>query len=206
VSSTVEAVAAALEAGGVVIVPTDTVYGLASAPGEEAVRGLYRLKGRHDLQPTALVAASLDAVRKQLPELSDRDAAIAAALLPGPFTLVLANPAGRLPWLAGGRPDTIGVRIPALAGPPRDLLDRVGAIAATSANLPGGPDPRRLEDVPPELRAGVAAALDGGELPGTPSTVLDCTGLVPVVLREGAVPAAEALARAQAAVADLNRQ
>jgi L-threonylcarbamoyladenylate synthase len=68
-------------------------------------------------------------------------------------------------------------------------------VAATSANLHGGPDPRRLSDVPAEILAGVAAALDGGELPGTPSTVLDLTGREPRVLREGAVPAAEALAR-----------
>jgi len=206
VSSTVDETAAAVDAGGVVVVPTDTGYGLASAPRELPVRALYRLKGRADRQPTALVAASLGALRAHLPELTDRDAAIASALLPGPFTLVLANPAGRLPWLAGARPDTIGVRIPALTGPAHELLERVGALAATSANVPGGPDPRRLDDVPPELRAGAAAALDGGELPGMPSTVIDCTGPEPVVLREGAVPAAEALARANAAVADLNRQ
>ena len=205
-SSTVEETAVAVEGGGVVVVPTDTVYGLASAPREEPVRALYRLKGRADRQPTALVAASLGALRAHLPELTDRDAAIATALLPGPFTLGLANPAGRLPGLAGGRPDTIGVRIPTLAGAAHELLERVGALAATSANLPGGPDPRRLADVPLELRAGAAATLDGGELPGTPSTVLDCTGPEPVVLREGAVAAAEALARADAAVADLNRQ
>lgn len=201
-----EETAAAVQAGGVVVVPTDTVYGLASAPQEEPVRALYRLKGRAVRQPTALVAASLEALRAHLPDLSDRDAAIAAALLPGPFTLVLANPGGSMPWLAGGRPDTIGVRIPALDGPGRDLLQRVGALAATSANLPGGVDPRRLEDVPPELLSGVAAALDGGELPGSPSTVLDCTAPEPVVLREGAVAAAEALARVEAALAGLNRQ
>jgi len=206
VSSTVEETAAAVESGGVVVVPTDTVYGLACAPDEVPVRALYRLKGRAGQQPTALVAASLDALRAQLPELTDRDAAIAAALLPGPFTLVLSNPAGRLPWLAGARPDTIGVRVPALAGHARDLLQIVGALAATSANLSGGPDPRRLADVPPALRAGAAATLDGGELPGTPSTVLDCTAAEPVVLREGAVAAGEALARVHAALADRNRQ
>ena len=205
-SSSVEETAAAIEAGGVVLLPTDTVYGLACAPREDSVRALYRLKGRGDAQPTALVAASLDALRAQLPELTERDAAVAAALLPGPFTLVVANPAGRLPWLAGGRPDTIGVRIPALTGAAAEILRRVGAVAATSANLPNGPDPRRLDDVPVELRSGAAAALDGGELPGTPSTVLDCTGPEPVVLREGAVTATEALARAQAALADVNRQ
>jgi len=73
------------------------------------------------------------------------------------------------------------------------------AVAATSANLHGGPESRRLEDVPVEIRAGAAAVVDGGELPGTPSTVLDLTAEEPKVLREGAVPAADALERAAAA-------
>ncbi len=85
--------------------------------------------------------------------------------------------------------------MPALDGPGRELLARVGAVAATSANLHGGADPRTLDDVPDELRAAAAALLDGGELPGTPSTVLDLTGAEPRVLREGAVPAADALGR-----------
>ena len=82
-------------------------------------------------------------------------------------------------------------------GPGRDLLEAVGAVAATSANLHGEPDPRRLSEVPEALREAVAVILDGGDLPGTPSTVLDLTGPEPRVLREGAVPAAEALARAE---------
>jgi tRNA A37 threonylcarbamoyladenosine synthetase subunit TsaC/SUA5/YrdC len=99
-----------------------------------------------------------------------------------------------LPWLAGERPDSIGVRAPELPGLARELLDRVRAVAATSANLHGGRDPRRLEDVPGELLA-AAVALDGGELPGMPSTVVDVTGPEPRVLREGAVGAGAALAR-----------
>jgi tRNA A37 threonylcarbamoyladenosine synthetase subunit TsaC/SUA5/YrdC len=75
------------------------------------------------------------------------------------------------------------------------VLERVGAVAATSANRHGGADPRSLEDVPAEIRAGVAAALDAGELPGVPSTVLDLTGEEPRVLREGAVSSREAVAR-----------
>ena len=184
---------AAIRAGGLAIVPTDTVYGLAASPiTEEPVRRLYRAKGRAGLQPTALVAASLDALRDAVPELGERDASIAAALLPGPYTLVLSNPARRFPWLNGATPETIGVRVPAVDGVAKALLDRVELVAATSANLPGGPDPRRLEDVPEEIRA-AAVALDGGALPGTASTVLDLTGTEPRVVREGAVPAAEAL-------------
>jgi L-threonylcarbamoyladenylate synthase len=184
---------AAIRAGRLAIVPTDTVYGLAASPlAEEPVRRLYRAKGRREPQPTALVAASLDALGRAVPELGGRDARIAAALLPGPYTLVVANPARRFPWLNGSSPATIGVRVPAVGGVAKQLLDRVGLLAATSANLPGGPDPRRLEDVPDELRA-AAVALDGGELPGTASTVVDLTADEPQVLREGAVAAAEAL-------------
>jgi len=195
-------VAAAIRAGKPAIIPTDTVYGLACTPYRAApVRALQALKGRSSRQPIALVAASVDLLLECVPELRGRGAVAARALLPGPFTLVLGNPAERFPWLAGERPGTIGVRVPAVAGPARELLEEVGAVAATSANLHGGPDPRRLEDVPPELIA-VAIALDGGELPGTPSTVLDLTGAEPVVLREGAVPAAAALARVRAALAE----
>ena len=116
-------------------------------------------------------------------------------LLRGGYTLILPNPARRFSWLTGDRAETIGVRIPELTGEARAVLDRVGAVAATSANLPGGSDPRRLQDVPEALRAGSAAMIDGGELPGTPSTVIDLTGPDPVVIREGAAPFDEALAQ-----------
>jgi L-threonylcarbamoyladenylate synthase len=78
------------------------------------------------------------------------------------------------------------------------VLDRVGIVLATSANEPGGPDPATLDDVPRRIRDASAAAIDAGRLPGTPSTVLDLTGAEPRVLREGAVPAAEALAKVHA--------
>jgi L-threonylcarbamoyladenylate synthase len=190
----VEAAVAAIRAGRLAIVPTDTVYGLATTPyREESVLALYRAKGREGRQPTAVVAASLEALERLLPELPEPSAAIARALLPGPYTLIVPNPAERLPWLTGTRPDAIGVRVPAVEGPARELLGRVGALVATSANLPGGPDPHTLADVPEQLRAAADALLDGGPLPGTPSTVIDLTGAEPVVLREGAVAADEAL-------------
>lgn len=188
---------AAVRTGGLVVLPTDTVYGLACSPYREApVRTLSERKGRTPAQPIALLATSVDELLECVPELRGRSAVIARGLLPGPYTLVLPNPARRFPWLAGDRPEAIGVRVPALAGVARDLLDAVGALAATSANLHGGPDPRRLEDVPAELLRDTAV-LDGGELPGTPSTVLDLTGAEPRVLREGAVAAADALARVE---------
>jgi L-threonylcarbamoyladenylate synthase len=192
--SAVDAAVEAIRAGRLAVIPTDTVYGLATSPYAEApVRRLYRAKGRDDLQPTALVAADLELLLECVPELRGRAGSIAGALLPGPFTLILPNPAHRFPWLTGTTPDAIGVRVPELSGPGGEVLARVGAIVATSANLPGGPDPRTLDDVPEEIRVAAAALLDGGALPGTPSTVIDFTGPEPIVLREGAAPAAEAL-------------
>ena len=186
----------AIRAGKAAILPTDTVYGLcADAYREGPVLRLARLKRRSEGQPIALLAAELDAVLDAVPELRGRSAVLARALLPGPYTLVLSNPARRFRWLSGTRPDTIGVRVPVLPDPARAVLDRVALVAATSANAHGGPDPRRVEDVPPELREAVAAIVDVGELPGTPSTVLDLTGPEPRVLREGAVSSEEALRR-----------
>jgi len=192
--SVVEMAVEAIRAGRLALLPTDTVYGLATNPYLEApVRALYRAKGRDDLQPTALVAADLDLLFECIPELRGRAAVIARALLPGAFTLVLPNPAQRFPWLTGTSPESIGVRVPELAGPGGEVLAKVGAIAATSANLPGGPDPRTLEEVPEVLRVAAEAIVDGGELPGTPSTVIDFTGIEPVVLRDGAGSVADAL-------------
>jgi L-threonylcarbamoyladenylate synthase len=198
--SSVEEVAAAIRGGGLVVIPTDTVYGLGCSPYRpEPARALSQLKGRSAGQPVALVAASVDLLLECVPELRGRAGVLARALLPGPYTLVLPNPARRYPWLAGDRPDTIGVRVPAVTGVAAHLLEAVGAVAATSANLHGGPDPRRVQDVPAELLA-AAVVLDGGELRGTPSTVLDLTG-EPRVLREGAVAAEDALAGVAAALA-----
>jgi L-threonylcarbamoyladenylate synthase len=192
----IDEVVEAIRAGRPVILPTDTVYGLcADAYREEAVYALYRLKGRGERQPTALLAADVEVLLDAVPELRGQAGKVVRALLPGPYTLILPNPARRFRWLTGERPDTIGVRVPALAGDAQLVLDRVGAVAATSANLPGGPDPRRVADVPVELLAGSGAVLDAGELPGIASTVLDLTGPEPVVVRDGAVPAAEALRR-----------
>ena len=190
----VDEAVAAIKAGLPVVLPTDTVYGLcADGYREPPCRRLARIKGRPDGMPTALLAAELDVILDAVPELRGRDAVLARALLPGPYTLVLRNPARRFRWLAGANPHAIGIRVPELPEPTRAVLDRVGAVAATSANAHGGPDPSRLEDLPEEIAAAAGALVDAGELPGTPSTVLDLTGPQPRVLREGAVPASVAL-------------
>lgn len=195
--STVEETAAAIRAGKLAIVPTDTVYGLAAASSELASRSLYRLKGRDELQPTALVLESVERLLEIVPELRGDGEVTIRNLLPGPYTLVLANPVHRFSWLTGGRPDAIGVRVPVLMGAARELLGSVGALVATSANLPGEAPARSLDELPRSLLEGVAAVLDGGTLDGVPSTVLDLTGAAPVVLREGVVRAADALACAR---------
>jgi L-threonylcarbamoyladenylate synthase len=192
----VEQAVAALRAGQPVVLPTDTVYGLCADPYRaEPAERLYDLKGRAAKQPTALVATDLLTLFESVPELRGRAEKQARAILPGPFTLIFPNPAKRYPWLTGDRPETIGVRVPELSGPGRVVLDAVHAIAATSANLPGRPDPRTLDEVPAEIREACGALVDGGELPGTPSTVIDLTGSEPKVLREGAAAAEEVLAR-----------
>jgi L-threonylcarbamoyladenylate synthase len=192
----------ALRSGRPVVLPTDTVYGLCASPYAAApVERLYTLKGREAVQPTALLAAELDMLLELVPELRGRAAVIARTLLPGPYTLVLPNPGRRYPWLTGANRAAIGVRVPELPDRALEVVGRVGAVAATSANLAGGPDPRTLDDVPAEIRERAGALVDGGELPGTPSTVLDFTSPEPRVLREGAAPSAAALARVGEALA-----
>src|SRR5947199_8040079 len=163
----------ALRAGKPVVLPTDTVYGLCASPyGEAPVRRAYELKGRDPSQPSAILAADVDMLFECVPELRSRVGPILRALLPGPLTLVVPNPARRYRWLTGSSPDTIGVRVPQLPDAAAPILARAGAVMATSANLPGGPDPRSVDEIPAELHQGCAAVVAGGELPGTPSTVI----------------------------------
>jgi L-threonylcarbamoyladenylate synthase len=192
---------AAIQAGKPVVLPFDTVYGLAADPaGPEPTRRLYELKGRAPTQPSALVAADVDHLLELVPELCGATASKLLALLPGPYTLVVPNPARRFPWLTGTNPDAIGVRVPTVEGPRGEVLRRVGAVVATSANHPGGPDPATAAEVPEEIRAGAGAVVDAGRLPGTPSTVVDLTAAEPRILREGAVPVDEVLRRLSPAV------
>jgi L-threonylcarbamoyladenylate synthase len=197
----VERAIEAVTAGQPVLLPTDTVYGLVtSAEREDYATRVYRLKGRNATQPTALMASTIERLFACVPELEGRSEVIVRALLPGPYTLILPNPARRYRWLTGVRTDAIGLRVPELPEPSRLVLDAVGCAMATSANDPGGPDPTSLDDVPQRIRAAVAAELDLGPLPGTPSTVIDFSRDEPSVIREGAASAAEAIARVQSAL------
>ena len=185
-----------LSSGGVAVFPADTVYGLCCDPlNEPAVRRLYELKGRPAERPAAVMFFALSALRSTLPDLADRERAALEALLPGPVTLLLGNPARRFPLAGGpgeGGAETLGVRVPAWS-PPLAVLDGVRApVLQSSANLSGKPDARRLEDVPESIRAGADLVLDGGELPGVPSTVIDLREFVRGgewrIVREGALP------------------
>lgn len=181
----------ALRAGESVVLPTDTVYGLCCVLKADAVMRMYALKGRLPDQPTAVLFENVKDALTAAPEL---DADVASALLPGPFTLIVPNPERRFRFVTGARPDTLGVRVPALTGAAALVLRRAGPLVATSANLAGSRDPRRIGDVPWEIQEGCGAVLDAGELPGVASTIVDLSGPEPVVLREGAVAAETALA------------
>jgi L-threonylcarbamoyladenylate synthase len=171
VSGPVAALRAALDAGGLALVPTDTVYGLAAAldrPG--GVAALYALKGRPRSQPCQVLVYSAALLERALAPVDDRTRAAALALLPGPATCLVPDPSGRFAAAAGEPGGAVGVRAPRMAGPVADI-DLF--LVATSANEPGGPDPDRLDRVPARIRDGVAAELDLGVLPGTASAVVD---------------------------------
>ena len=198
----IEQVIEAVRAGLPVLLPTDTVYGLATSAEREAyATAVYRLKGRPATQPSALLAAEVDTLLEFVPELRGRGEVIARALLPGPFTLILGNPAKRYPWLNGTSPETIGVRVAELPPDARRVVKAVDVIAATSANDAGEPAAASLDEVPQRIRAGCGAEIDAGRLSGIASTVIDFTGAEPVVLREGAASSADAIARARGALA-----
>jgi L-threonylcarbamoyladenylate synthase len=167
-----------IAAGGVALFPADTVYGLACDPDDDsAIAALYELKGRPEEKPSAVLYASLAAAAPALAELGPRTAAAARSLLPGAVTLLLPN-AGHMHLRAcdpsGAEPDApLGLRVP--AWPP--WLAALSAVEVpimqSSANLSGQPPAVDLPEVPKSIRRGVALALDGGELPGTASTVID---------------------------------
>lgn len=159
-----------IRGGGVVLFPSDTVYGLACHPEDaEAIRRLYELKARPPAKAAAVMFFELEAALAALPEIPERTRAALRRLMPGGVTALLPNPAQRFPLACGDDPETVGLRVvsvPVLAGASVPVLQ-------SSANLAGGIDARRLEDVPAVIRAGADLEIDGGELPGQASTVVD---------------------------------
>jgi len=190
-----EAARAALErtiaSGGVAVFPADGLYGLACDPLDAAAIGrVHRIKGRDDGKPSAVMYLSPLAMRELVEGLGPRTRLAVGALLPGPVTLVVANPQNRYPLACRGDGAPLGVRL--IGGP---LAGAMCPLFQTSANLSGEPAPGRFADVPARIVDAADLAIDGGELTGQPSTVVDLSaydeGGEWTVLREGALSQAE---------------
>jgi L-threonylcarbamoyladenylate synthase len=191
--------------GGVAVFPSDTVYGVCCDPDdEEAARRLYALKGRPSARACAVMFFSVDDALELLDDLHESEREALQALLPGPVTVLLANRNRRFASACRVDPSTLGLRVPDLAGPLGALATVGVPVLQSSANLSGEPDARTLDQVPERLREGADLVIDGGELPGTPSTVIDLRDLDVerrwYVLREGALPR-ENVEQAMAALA-----
>ena len=177
--------------GGVAVFAADGLYGLACDPLDAgAIERIHKLKGRDDGKPSAVMYFSPLAMRELVGGLGPRTKAAVSALLPGPLTLVVANPERRYPLACREDVGRLGVRL--LDGP---LGGAMVPIFQTSANRSGEPAPARFEDVPDSILAGADLAIDGGELTGLPSTVVDITAIDAdgswEILREGAVSAGD---------------
>ncbi len=190
-----EAIEGCLAGEGVAVFPADTVYGLACAPeSEEGARRLYALKRRRPDQPAAVLFFQLALALAALPELGPRTRDALLAMLPGPVTLLLPNPVARFPLCCGPDGSVLGLRVPLLAPAVAALGAVRRPVLQSSANLSGEPEARRLADVDAGIRAGADLLLDGGELPGVASTIVDLIDYEAAgawtIVREGALPAA----------------
>jgi L-threonylcarbamoyladenylate synthase len=189
-----------IQGGGVAIFPADTLYGLACDPQRPAaIERIHAIKGRDEGKPSAVMFFDPLAMREVLTGLGPRTREALAALLPGPVTPVMNNPQHRYPLACGDDPERLGIRL--IAGP---LAGARVALFQTSANRTGDRPPSRFEDIDPEIVGAVNLAIDGGELRGEPSTVVDLTELDGGggwrILREGAL-SGEELGRRLAALA-----
>jgi L-threonylcarbamoyladenylate synthase len=190
-----EAARAALErtiaAGGVAVFPADGLYGLACDPLDSAAIGrIHRIKGRDDGKPSAVMYFSPLAMRELVEGLGPRTREAVGALMPGPVTLVVANPEQRYPLACREDRSRLGVRL--IGGP---LAGAMCPLFQTSANPSGEPAPGSFTDVPQRIVGAVDLAIDGGGLTGLPSTVVDLTRFDEAgewaVLREGALSAGD---------------
>jgi len=184
-----------IAAGGVAVFPADGLYGLACDPLDAAaIMRIHEIKGRDDGKPSAVMYFSPLAMRELVEGLGPRTRLALAALLPGPVTLVVANPEGRYPLACREDPARLGVRL--IGGP---LAGAMCPLFQTSANLSGARAPSRFEDVPAEIVTAADLAIDGGGLTGIPSTVVDLTDFDVegewTVLREGGLSPGDLAAR-----------
>jgi L-threonylcarbamoyladenylate synthase len=177
--------------GDVAVFPADTLYGLACDPlNAEAIERIQEIKGRGEQKPSAVMYFSPLAMRELVSGLGSRTRDAVGVLLPGPVTLVVANPERRYPLACRRDPERLGVRL--IEGP---LAGAMTPIFQTSANRTGESGPTRFGEIDEAILAAVDLAIDGGELIGEPSTVVDVTGIEVdggfEVLREGALPTTE---------------
>ena len=191
-ASDAETFARCIGVGGVAVFPADTVYGLACEPDtREAVERLYALKGRRPDKPAAVMFFDPELAFAALPELEPRTRSLLERLLPGGITALLPNPLRRYPLACGPDPHTLGLRVPALEADIGALADVRWPVLQSSANVAGGIDAHTLDEVPECIRSGADLVLDGGELAGTPSTVVDLRRFeldgMWAVLRQGAM-------------------
>jgi L-threonylcarbamoyladenylate synthase len=184
-----------IAAGGVALFPADGLYGLACDPlNPEAIQRIHRIKGRDDGKPSAVLYFSPLAMRELVEGFGDRTQAALGALLPGPVTLVVANPDHRYPLACREDAERLGVRL--IDGP---LEGMMCPLFQTSANRTGEPAPAIFADIPRGILANVDVAIDGGALTGSPSTVVDLTGFDAdgewAVLREGGMAVGDLASR-----------
>jgi L-threonylcarbamoyladenylate synthase len=177
--------------GGVAIFPADTLYGLACDPlNPKAVERIHEIKGRDEGKSSAVMYFSPFAMRELISGLGSRTRDAIGALLPGPVTLVVANPQRRYPLACREDPERLGIRL--IEGP---LAGAMTPILQTSANRSGETPPNRFDGIDPKVLAAADLAIDAGELIGAPSTVIDVTSLDDggdwSILREGAVSSKE---------------
>jgi len=162
-----------IAAGGVAVFPADGLYGLACDPlNQKAIERIHRIKGRDEGKPSAVLYFSPLAMRELIESLGERTRIAVGALLPGPVTMVVANPEHRYPLACREDPERLGVRL--LDG---DLAGTMCPLFQTSANRSGEPAPALFADVPRSILTAVDVAIDGGALTGLPSTVIDVTPL-----------------------------
>jgi L-threonylcarbamoyladenylate synthase len=196
VSAAIPQIGRHLRADKLLAYPTETVYGLGSAPTPTAVASLSRLKGRPEGKPFLLLISGRRMAEEWGLVFNPSATALSDAFWPGPLTLVLPGGEGRLPDELRGKEGGIAVRYTSHRGIAKLVASLGEPLTSTSANRPGGPPApgadRLVELFGPEERNGELLVLDGGVLGNVPpSTLVDCTGIMPRMVREGAIPRAE---------------
>ncbi len=181
-----------LRSGGIVAFPTDTVYGVgASAFDNAAIESIYAAKDRPVEKAIPVLIADLSDLDKIAENIPDMALRFAARFWPGPLTCVVPKKPTLPPAISAA--STVAVRIPDHPAA-RALLRAAGPMAVTSANISGQPSPSTAQEVYEQLNGRIPLILDGGRTPGgVPSTLVDCTGSAPVILREGPISMDELL-------------